>query len=448
MDPEPSSYLLFLSYLNPFDPALIVPFVILGVMLIGSAVISGSEVAFFSLKAQDLDSMKSSHKSTYDTIVDLLDHPKTLLATILISNNFINVGIVILSSFITERLFDFSGNPTLGFIIQVGLITFLILLFGEVLPKVYATRNAPGFSSFMSRPMYLLRMFFKPVSRLLVRSTNLIERRLRSNTENLSVNDLSQALEITTHDENTTQEEQKMLQGIVKFGSTTVKQIMKPRMDVICVEVSWDYEKVLNIILESGYSRIPVYEENFDQIRGTLYIKDLLPHEDASKDFKWMELVRDSFFVPENKKIDDLLKEFQEKKIHLAVVVDEFGGTSGIITLEDVIEEIVGEISDEFDDDDLVYSKLDEKTYIFEGKTHLTDFMKVVDVDNEIFEEASGDADTLAGFLLEIAGKFPETDEVIEFERINFKVESKDGRRIKSIKVMLPEKEEENAEED
>lgn len=448
MDPEPSSYLLFLDILQPFDFALLVPLVILVLLLIGSAVVSGSEVAFFSLKSQDLELMKSSHKTTYDTVVELLDHPKTLLATILISNNFINVGIVILSSFITERVFDFTGYRTAGLLIEVGLITFLILLFGEVLPKVYATRNAQAFSSFMSRPMYFLRAMFRPVSKVLVRSTGMIERRLQSTSENLSVDDLSQALEITTHDENTTQEEQKMLEGIVKFGNTTVKQIMKPRMDVVCVDQTWDYHKVLRIILESGYSRIPVYEDNFDQVRGILYIKDLLPYEDAKKDFKWTELIRDSFFVPENKKIDDLLKEFQHKKVHLAVVVDEFGGTSGIITLEDVIEEIVGEISDEFDDDDLVYSKLDEKTYVFEGKTHLTDFVRVVDVDSETFEEASGDADTLAGFLLEIAGKFPEKNEEIEFENIIFKVESRDGRRIKRIKVMLPENaENENAEE-
>lgn len=439
MDPEPPSY-LFLSVFNSFDPSLIIPLIVLLVLLVLSALVSGSEVAFFSLKSQDIEGMKESHSSSYDTMVELLDQPKTLLATILISNNFINVGIIILSSFVTGSMFNFEGGPEwVGFAIEVVTITFLILLFGEVLPKVYATRNATGFSSFMSRPMYFLRMICRPFSKLLVRSTGLIEKRLRSNTENLSVDDLSQALEITANDENTTQEEQKMLEGIVKFGNTTVKQIMKPRMDVTCVEINWDYEKVLSIILESGYSRIPVYEENFDQIRGVLYIKDLLPYDSAGKDFNWLDLIRESFFVPENKKIDDLLKEFQEKKIHLAVVVDEFGGTSGIITLEDVIEEIVGEISDEFDDEELVYSKLDEKTYVFEGKTHLTDFVKVIAVDDQRFVEASGDADTLAGFLLEIAGKFPDTNEEIEFERIIFKVESKDGRRIKRIKITLPE---------
>lgn len=437
MDPEPPS-LFLLDIFRPFDPGLIMPLVILMVLLIVSALVSGSEVAFFSLKSQDLDDLKGKSKPTFDSVVELLDHPKTLLATILISNNFVNVGIVILSSYITGTMFDFSSNPTLGFVLEVVIITFLILLFGEVLPKVYATRSSVAFSSFMSRPMLIMRGVFRPVSLVLVRSTNFIEKRLNKATENLSVDDLSQALELT-NSEDTSQDEQKILEGIVKFGNTNVRQIMKPRMDVICIDVTWDYHKVLSIILDSGYSRIPVYEDNFDNVKGVLYIKDLLPHIDAAEDFDWNALMRDSFFVPENKKIDDLLKEFQEKKIHLAVVVDEFGGTSGIITLEDVIEEIVGEISDEFDDDELVYSKLDDRHYVFEAKIHLTDFSKVLDIDVERFDQARGEADTLAGFVLEIAGKFPEKNEEIEFDGIIFRVESRDGRRIKRIKVSLPE---------
>lgn len=437
MDPEPPS-LFLLDIFRPFDPGLIVPLVILMVLLIVSALVSGSEVAFFSLKSQDLDDLKGKSKPTFDSVVELLDHPKTLLATILISNNFVNVGIVILSSYITGTMFDFSSNPTLGFVLEVVIITFLILLFGEVLPKVYATRSSVAFSSFMSRPMLIMRGVFRPVSLVLVRSTNFIEKRLNKATENLSVDDLSQALELT-NSEDTSQDEQKILEGIVKFGNTNVRQIMKPRMDVICIDVTWEYHKVLSIILDSGYSRIPVYEDNFDNVKGVLYIKDLLPHIDAAEDFDWNALMRDSFFVPENKKIDDLLKEFQEKKIHLAVVVDEFGGTSGIITLEDVIEEIVGEISDEFDDDELVYSKLDDRHYVFEAKIHLTDFSKVLDIDVERFDQARGEADTLAGFVLEIAGKFPEKNEEIEFDGIIFRVESRDGRRIKRIKVSLPE---------
>ncbi len=438
MDPDPSSFLFLLT--AGWHPALILPFVFLLFLLLASALISGSEVAFFSLQNQDLERFRQEQKSAAENLRELLNHPKTLLATILISNNFINVGIVILSSFISNQLFDFSANPALGFAVQVLGITFLILLFGEVLPKVYASRSPLSFAHFMCRPMFVLRGLFRPASALLVRSSSLIEKRLGNRGQNLSVDDLSQALEITSH-ESATEEEQKILKGIVKFGSTNVKQIMKPRMDVVSIDLDWDYQKVLKIILEAGYSRIPVYQENFDQVKGVMYIKDLLPHVDAGPDFAWSDLMRDCFFVPENKKIDDLLKEFQEKKIHLAVVVDEFGGTSGIITLEDVIEEIVGEISDEFDDDELIYSKLDEYNYVFEGKIHLTDFFKVIEADEAEFEEHNEEVDTLAGFLLEVAGKFPEKNEEIAYGRFRFKVESLDGRRIKRIKVSLePEK--------
>ena len=440
MDPEPPSLYLLLDILQPFQLNYITLLVVLLILLMASALVSGSEIAFFSLKSSAIDGLEQDHPKSYKQLTDLLDRPKTLLATILISNNFINVGIVILSSYLTNQMFDFSAQPTLGFLTQVIAITFLILLFGEVLPKVYATRNSIAFSSFMSGPMLTLRTIFLPASRILVRSTSLIEKRLKGTAQNLSVDDLSQALELTT-DDSTTKDEQKILEGIVKFGSTNVRQIMKPRMDVVSLDYSWDYHKVMSVILDSGYSRIPVYEENFDKIKGVLYIKDLLQHIGKDKDFKWQDLLWEPFYVPENKKIDDLLKEFQHKKIHLAIVVDEFGGTSGIITLEDVIEEIVGEISDEFDDEELVYSKLDERNYVFEGKIHLTDFIKILDIGDNTLNKASGDSDTLAGFLLEIAGKFPDTNEVIDFEGYRFKVESKDGRRIKRIKVTLPESE-------
>lgn len=438
MDPEPPSLYFLLNILQPFQLNYAVLLVVLLLLLLASALVSGSEIAFFSLKTSDIDGLQNNHPKSHKQLTDLLDRPKTLLATILISNNFINVGIVILSSYLTNQMFDFSAQPTLGFLTQVIAITFLILLFGEVLPKVYATRNSVSFSSFMSAPMLTLRTIFLPVSRLLVQSTTFIEKRLKGTSQNLSVDDLSQALELTT-DESTSRDEQKILEGIVKFGSTNVRQIMKPRMDVVSLDFNWDYRKVMSVILDSGYSRIPVYEENFDNIKGILYIKDLLQHIGKDESFNWQDLLWEPFFIPENKKIDDLLKEFQHKKIHLAIVVDEFGGTSGIITLEDVIEEIVGEISDEFDDEELVYSKLDDCNYVFEGKIHLTDFVKILDIQENGFKEASGDSDTLAGFLLEIAGKFPETNEVIEFEGFRFKVESKDGRRIKRIKVTLPE---------
>lgn len=435
MDPDPSSFLFLASILKPFDIGLILPLFILLILLVASALVSGSEVAFFSIKPQDLDEVKQRNRLSFDRLTELLDHPKTLLATILIANNFINVGIVILSSLLTNGFFDFSSSPTTGFIVQVVAITFLILLFGEILPKVYANKMAVSFAAFMSRPTLLMRSAFSLFSGVLVRSTGFIERRLRTNSENLSVDDLSQALELT--DDESIDDEQKILEGIVKFGSTTVKQIMKPRMDVVCVDIEWDYAKVMENILDSGYSRIPVYEENFDHVKGVLYIKDLLPFIEEKDNFNWVELLREPFYVPENKKIDDLLKEFQEKKVHLAIVVDEFGGTSGIISLEDVIEEIVGEISDEFDDEELVYSKLDDHNYVFEGKIHLTDFFKVLKIDDEIFEEAMGEADTLAGFVLEVAGKFPSKNEEVPFEGYIFKVESLEGRRLNRIKVTI-----------
>lgn len=447
MDPEPSSYLLLLTVIKGFGPEILIPFIALIILLFCSALISGSEVAFFSLEVKDLEALKLDNKKAHAKVKDLLDSPKTLLATILISNNFINVGIVILSAFITSMAFDFSVLPPLwgwdinwSVTFDIVVITFLLLLFGEVLPKTYATRQPLRLALFMTGWMRMLRAVFKPLSLVLVNSTGFIEKRLGQRANNLSVDDLSQALELTNHEEGE-DDEQKILRGIVKFGNTNVKQIMKARMDVVCADIEWGYDKLMETILESGYSRIPVYKENFDQVKGVLYIKDLLPHIEGGKDFKWQELLREAFYVPENKKIDDLLNEFQEKKVHLAIVVDEFGGTSGIITLEDVIEEIVGEISDEFDDEELVYSKLDDLNYVFEGKIHLTDFFKVLGLDEEIFDDARGEADTLAGFLLEIAGKFPEKNEEIDFKGMVFKVEGIEDRRINRIKVTLLEKE-------
>ena len=434
MDPEPSSFLLITDIFKPFEPQALPLLVLLFVLLICSALISGSEVAFFSLKLQDLNEIKDEKKTAYGRLSGLLEHPKTLLATILISNNFINVGIVILSSYLTSLLLDFTGYAEwVSFVVQVVVITFLILLFGEVLPKVYANKKSVSFSIFMSGPMTILRSICRPLSLVLVRSGTFIEKRLQSTSENLSVDDLTQALEITQNEPGD-EDGQKILEGIVKFGNTTVKQIMKPRMDVVAVDIEASYSKVMELILESGYSRIPVYEENFDNVKGVLYIKDLIPYIDEDS-FNWTGLIRDPFYVPENKKIDDLLNEFQVKKIHMAIVVDEFGGTSGLITLEDVIEEIVGEISDEFDDDDLIYSKLDEQNYVFEGKVHLTDLFRVLNLPEDTFEDERGDADTLAGLLLEIAGKFPEKNEIVDHEEFEFKVESLEGRRIKRIKV-------------
>jgi putative hemolysin len=436
LDPDPSSFFFLLDILKPFEITSLVPLFILVLLLIASALVSGSEVAFFSIQPRDLEELKEVDKTGFDALSDLLRAPKKLLATILIWNNFINVGIVILSSYLSDTFFDFGDSPQLKIAVEVISITFLILLFGEVLPKVYATKNAVTFGLFMYKPMFIFRRFSKPLSFLLVRSSSFIERRLQHKSENLSVDDLSQALELTSNEESS-DEEQRILAGIVKFGSTNVTQIMKPRIDVIAVDISWEYGRIMEGILESGFSRIPVYEENFDQIKGVLYVKDLLPHISASSTFAWQELVREPFFVPENKKIDDLLREFQERKIHLAIVVDEYGGTSGVVTLEDIIEEIVGEISDEFDNDELFYSKLDDSNYVFEAKIHLNDFLKIVEAQESDFAEQAAEADTLAGFLLEVAGKFPEANEEIIFKNYLFKVESLEGRRIKRIKVTL-----------
>lgn len=372
--------------------------------------------------------------------MELLEKPKTLLATILISNNLINVGIVILSSYILSNFIEETQDPLTFFLIQVIAITFLILLFGEILPKVYASRNALLFSKRMAGFLAIIVWLFRPLSTVLIRSGNLLDRGVRrgggNNQEVLSVNDLSQALELT-QESTSGIEEQRLLEGIVRFGNTNVKQIMTPRLDVIALEEKKTYQEVLQSIRDAGFSRIPVFQETFDQISGVLYIKDLLPHLDASEDFEWVKLQRPAFFVPEQKKIDDLLQEFRAKRIHMAVVVDEFGGTSGIVTLEDVIEEIVGDISDEFDVEELIFSKLDDNTYVFEGKTPLNDFYKVIDIIGNEFEEEKGEADTLAGFLLEIAGKFPELQEEIVFNQYRFTVEALDNRRIQRIKVFI-----------
>jgi len=412
--------------------------VFLVLLLMISAFVSGAEVAFFSLSPTDFATLEKRKSSADESVLDLLNKPKTLLATILITNNFINILIVLISTLLVDMLFDFSSNVVLDFLVKILGITFLLLLFGEVLPKVYANRNALSFSRKLAQPLLIISKLVKPLSKFLIGTTNLLEKQLKPSGSNLSVEDLTTALEITSDDERS-EDDQRLLEGIVKFGSIEVRQIMKPRMDLVAMNTEDSYGHVLKVILENGYSRLPVYEESLDQVKGILYIKDLLKHLNAPEDFKWTNLIRDPFFVPENKKIDDLLKEFQERKIHMAVVVDEYGGTSGLVTLEDVLEEIVGDISDEFDDEDIIYSKLDEKNYVFEGKTPLNDFYRILEIEGNNFDEVRGDADTLAGFLLEISGKFPIKNEEIDFEAFRFKIEGIDHRRIKRIKVTLME---------
>jgi len=433
LDPDPE--LLFVSLLA-IDYTLSINTIALIILLISSALISGTEVAFFSISQVDIDEL--SAKNEKDTVVKLLQKPKKLLATILITNNFINILIVLLfASLGAELLKDFDDSIFgihVRFLIEVVLVTFLILLFGEVLPKVYASRKAVRFASFMSKPVQVLNLLLTPLSAPLINLTNVVERSLGNKTNIFSVETLSQALELTSKGA-TTKDEQKILEGIVSFGNTETVQIMKPRIDIFALSDTETYEAVLDKILKNGYSRNPVYHENIDTIIGVLYAKDLLAHLNKET-FKWQRLLREPLFVPENKKLDDLLAEFQEKKNHLAIVVDEYGGTSGLVTLEDVIEEIVGDINDEFDEDDLSYSKIDEHNYIFEGKTTIKDFCKVLgDEDQALFEAEKGESETLAGFILEISGKFPKRGDQINFKKYTFTIEALDNKRIKQVKT-------------
>lgn len=433
MDPEPPSILLTLLNLDvPFISGM----VLLVVLLCCSALISGAEVAFFSLTKSDIDRGIEDNTKTFDIISKLLDRPKKLLATILVANNFINIGIVILFAYLGEHLFVDIEQRWVRFVLEVVVITFLILLFGEIIPKIYASRNRVKFASFMAIPLKFLDVIFSPVS-LPMRSLTIgIQNRFGKQKTNLSVDQLSQALELTTEGD-TTAEEQMILQGIVSFGNTDTKQVMRPRMDIFALNHDLDYSQVIPEVVKNGYSRIPVYKDSIDHVVGILYIKDLLPHIER-KDFEWIKLLREPFFVPENKKLDDLMVEFQEKKVHLAVVVDEYGGTSGVISLEDVIEEIVGDISDEFDDDDVIYNKIDEKNYSFEGKTTLKDFYRIVKLENEaIFEDHKGEAETIAGFVLEISGIFPRLQSKINFKNYVFTIEAIDKKRIKQIKFTI-----------
>ncbi|MBN2668019.1 MAG: gliding motility-associated protein GldE [Bacteroidales bacterium] len=425
---------IFLSTIlvNAFTPQLFVGVFVLILMLALSAFVSGSEVAYFALKPQQLEQLKNEKSKKNEVVLRLHALPEKLLATILIVNNLVNVGIVILSSFLSNSIFDFSHHPTLGFIVQVVVITFILLLFGEIIPKVYASRYAVGFAMLTANGIQFLMYIFHPLSIVLMSTSNIIKHKLRKKKQQVSIDELSDALDLTDEQE---MMDDKILKGIVNFSNIGASEIMRSRMDVITVNIGDTFTKVVEVIRQSGYSRIPVIDETFDQIKGILYIKDLLPHAQKSQTFKWQSMIRPPFFVPESKKIDDLLKDFQTKKIHMAVVVDEYGGSSGIVTLEDVLEEIIGEINDEFDNIEQLCIKISDAQYQFEGKTLLIDFCKKYDIAEDYFDNDKGDAETLAGFILEIKGEIPEKNETFTYKAFKFDIKAVDHRRIKQIIV-------------
>ncbi|TDE02491.1 gliding motility-associated protein GldE [Flavobacterium sandaracinum] len=430
MDPEPS---LFITYI--IDPTLAFGLATVVALLFCSALISGAGVALFSLSQKDIDEMILENKSKANLISKLLEKPKKLLATLMVSNNFINISIILLFSYVGKSMFIAITAPLLKFIIEVLIITFLILLFGEVLPKVYASRNNKKFAKLVAYPIAFLDKLLSPISLPMRAVTIYLHNKLGKQKTNFSVDQLSQALELTASDE-TSSEEQKILEGIVSFGNTDTRQVMSPRIDIFALEIEESFSVICPKIIEKGYSRIPVYRDNIDQIEGVLFVKDLLPHINTNE-FDWKSLLREPFFVPENKKLDNLLKDFQSMKSHLAIVVDEYGGTSGLVSLEDVIEEIVGDISDEFDDEHINFSQIDDKNYLFEGKINLKDFYRIMEVDEESFEIKKGEAETLAGFILEILGNFPKKNQKISFGNYLFTIETVDEKRVKQIKVTI-----------
>ena len=420
---------------HPISVGIITSLVIVVLLLFSSAMISGSEVAYFSLSAADKKKLKRDATKTNERVLKNLENPEKLLATILVANNFVNVAIIILTTYITSNLISFGDSKLLEFVLQVVVITFFLLLFGEILPKIYATHSVLAFSKFMALPLLTLEKIFRPINSVLIVSTSRVNKRLQKHRKNISMDEISQALELTSDQE--LSEEKEILEGIVKFGNKSVVEIMRSRVDVIAFEINTNFDDVLKVINDSGFSRIPVYNGTFDNIRGILYIKDLLPHSFKGKGFKWQTLIRPPFYVPETKKINALLEEFQKNKVHLAIVVDEYGGSAGIVTLEDILEEIVGDIIDEFDEEENYHTKISENKFMFDGKTLLVDFYKVVSCDDSIFNDVKGDADTLAGLILELKGEIPEVNDVIHCKKFEFTIAEVDNRRIKQIKVKL-----------
>lgn len=416
--------------INHISLTIVLNIVILIILLIFSGLVSGSETAFFSLSPTQINKIKENKD---EKVLKLLYKPNKLLATILVSNNFINIGIVILSTYINNNIFDFSKSPNLGFFFQIIIVTFLLLLFGEIIPKIYASQNSTTVCKLMAIPLKILSNIFSPLISFLTNSTDFIDKHFNKK-ENISFDELSKALELTSED---IKEEKDILEGIVNFSNTSTEEIMTARVLVNGIEIKTNFDKVKKEIIKSGFSRLPVYTETFDNIKGILYVKDLLPHIDKSKNFRWQTLIRPPFFVPETKKISDLLEEFQERKSHMAFIVDEYGGCSGIITMEDILEEIVGEISDELDDNEEMFIKEKSGAFIFEANIQLHDFFKTVKLDNNIFNEIIGDADTLAGLILEIKGELPNIMDVIKYNEYKFTIIELGNRRIKKIKFEI-----------
>ena len=404
-------------------------------LLIISGLASGSEIAFFSLSPTDLNELDEDKSESDRRIMRLRRESERTLATILITNNLVNVTIIMLCNYFFAHIIDFGDAVWLHFLIITVLLTFLLLLFGEIMPKVYCAQHALSYCRSVSGAILALSKVFRPLSSILIRSGLLAEKVLQKESHVLSVDDLEQALELTDEDE--LKDEKDMLEGIVRFGDETAKEIMTSRQDVVDLDFRSTFSDVIKCVIENNYSRIPVYQDSIDNIRGILYIKDLLPHLSKPATFRWQSLIRPPYFVPETKKIDDLLREFQENKVHIAIVVDEFGGTSGIVTLEDVLEEIVGEINDEYDEEEKPYTRINANTYIFEGKTLLSDFYKILDIDNDVFEDIEGDADSLAGLLLEMKGDFPELHERIDYANFTFEIMKLAERRIAKVKVVV-----------
>ena len=442
MDPDPEPYLelisvIFTPFFTGFTVNAVIGLIILCFLLAASALISSSETAFFSLRPADIDDLESRNDSKSQLVLKLREQPKLLLATILIGNNFVNVTITLLATYIVSEMFDMANHPMAAFIMEVLVITSLVLIIGEITPKILAARKPVKFSRFMARTLQVLMALFKPLSSLLVNSTSFMDKHLEKKKAEISMDDLSAAVDIAT-EASTPLEEKNMLKGIATFTEKEVSSVMKPRIDIIAVEISMPFREMLDTVIKSGFSRIPVYEESLDKVSGILYVKDLLPYLDAQT-FAWQALLRPAFFIPENRKINDLFQDFREKKIHIAIVVDEYGGTSGLITMEDVIEEIVGEINDEFDNvkQEQHYTKIDDNTYLFKAQTSIVDFCKVFNLNEDYFEESQGEADTLAGLVLEIEGRIPEVGFNFNLEKFNFEITEADHRRIIQIKVRV-----------